>query len=631
MLKRVFSLLLALLLCISALSTVYAGDITENGSEDTDVFSSSDASGDCRDPSDLSVDLSDYLTDVSDEDESSEYPFFTGRKFYFDSENGKDTNRGRSPARAFRSVSKIAELDLKAGDTLLFRSGCHFEGSFEICARGTDKRPVTLTTYGGDDRAFLYIPGDGTVLSLFDSSYVDISHFDITLGGSNGHGMTIMAINGSVDHVELNDLYFHDICPGNHSAYKASEKSCLYITNKDCPVGENVRFLTARNCEFANCSYGMNLNGRHILDDHGNAINDGHVRNRDILFESCYFHDIDDDAMTIGDVDRFTLRNSSVISTCLFDDYPTAPCWMHRCSHVLLDSCEIADSRNPKDGMPIDFDCASTDCLAQRLYTHDNARFFWSVKRADINRDNTIRYCLSVNDNATRSGGYIGYSKTSEYTGFKFYNNTVVNCHTITFDRYPKAMVRNNIFIIIGGQNLYLNTDLKGAERVLFSNNLYVDYGQGARYPSEEYRPGNYRISDPGFVGYDFNEPDRFEPDDFRLAIGSPALGTGMQAEDDMGDTDLWGNPIGTKHNIGCYEGKAVDPVTGKEYFRRGDADVDGGITATDARLTLRTAVKLEPEPEDISFMDADKNGVIQAADARLILRAAVGLDTIKD
>ncbi len=62
--------------------------------------------------------------------------------------------------------------------------------------------------------------------------------------------------------------------------------------------------------------------------------------------------------------------------------------------------------------------------------------------------------------------------------------------------------------------------------------------------------------------------------------------------------------------------------------FVRGDADGNGKVDASDARLTLRHAVGLDTLTEEcFSAADYDKNGKIEASDARMILRLSVGLE----
>ena len=61
-----------------------------------------------------------------------------------------------------------------------------------------------------------------------------------------------------------------------------------------------------------------------------------------------------------------------------------------------------------------------------------------------------------------------------------------------------------------------------------------------------------------------------------------------------------------------------------------GDADLDGRLTSSDARITLRAAVGIEKLPEK-NILAADVNGdeSITSDDARIIIRAAVGLELI--
>ena len=63
-----------------------------------------------------------------------------------------------------------------------------------------------------------------------------------------------------------------------------------------------------------------------------------------------------------------------------------------------------------------------------------------------------------------------------------------------------------------------------------------------------------------------------------------------------------------------------------------GDVDNDDYVTAADARLALRAAVKLEDyAPGSLPFLCADYNGDgdISAGDARMILRTAVNLEPL--
>lgn len=61
-----------------------------------------------------------------------------------------------------------------------------------------------------------------------------------------------------------------------------------------------------------------------------------------------------------------------------------------------------------------------------------------------------------------------------------------------------------------------------------------------------------------------------------------------------------------------------------------GDADGDGKVNSTDARLVLRAATNIEPLSDiAMQYCDVDGNGSLAPGDARLILRAAVQLEIL--
>lgn len=63
-----------------------------------------------------------------------------------------------------------------------------------------------------------------------------------------------------------------------------------------------------------------------------------------------------------------------------------------------------------------------------------------------------------------------------------------------------------------------------------------------------------------------------------------------------------------------------------------GDINADSEVNATDARLALRFASKLEtPTENEKTAADVDKNGKLNAADARTILRVAAKLETLPE
>lgn len=76
---------------------------------------------------------------------------------------------------------------------------------------------------------------------------------------------------------------------------------------------------------------------------------------------------------------------------------------------------------------------------------------------------------------------------------------------------------------------------------------------------------------------------------------------------------------------------------TGKVYVtfinsRLGDLNSDDKVSAADARLALRLAVKLDSSTRELTVVaDVDENGAVNASDARSILRVSAKLQTVFD
>lgn len=71
-------------------------------------------------------------------------------------------------------------------------------------------------------------------------------------------------------------------------------------------------------------------------------------------------------------------------------------------------------------------------------------------------------------------------------------------------------------------------------------------------------------------------------------------------------------------------------PTTEDRYYELGDINLDGTVTAADARLVLRASARLENLDDMLEKLaDTDGDNAVTAADARLILRASAKLESL--
>jgi parallel beta-helix repeat protein len=71
-----------------------------------------------------------------------------GNEYFFDSQMGSDENPGNSTMAPFRSLAKLATIELDPGDVVRFKKGCTFRGRLSFRGNGTEADPILLTAYG---------------------------------------------------------------------------------------------------------------------------------------------------------------------------------------------------------------------------------------------------------------------------------------------------------------------------------------------------------------------------------------------------------------------------------------------------------------------------------------------------
>ena len=463
-----------------------------------------------------------------------------GTTYYVDSINGNDANDGTSPEKAWKTLSRASSVTYSPGDEILLKKGSIFFERFGARGNGTEENPITLATYGEGKMPILTnSPNDSQYAPVV--SVTDVSHWvikDIEITAPNGTGILIYFNNKIVEDITIDSVVLHDIQNYASDNYYSSQRAAIRMFGNTGKPYNYLSDIHINNCEIYNCGYGI-FAGGHYNEENPNS--EMYPYNKDILVENCSIYDLYDDGFILAQAERITLRNTSIINTCLSSGiYATAPTWTWGVTDALIENCEIAGAKNIKDGMACDFDDHTDNSTYQYIYSHDNVRFMWNCVYEEDHFNNTVRYCLSVNDNiTTNAGSWEGLPEI----GFKFYNNTIVNGSDYCFRRYKDSYICNNIFSLLPGHRVILNNEYDNT----FSNNCY--YGALPTRIDE-----NSFWADPQFAGTDLTDKNSF-----MLKKCSPCINAGIQVEEDMGEHDFYGNPLDDTHNIGCYEGDGID------------------------------------------------------------------------
>lgn len=458
---------------------------------------------------------------------SPAYGDFISETYYIDSVNGDNENDGKSESSPYKDFTNLLDVkEFNAGDKILLKRGSVFSDSLIINGTGTVENPILISTYGeGDNPVFsasnsaMFFPvlirnASNVIFENVDFKDCDLGLFIYPMEEYDSENITIRNCN------------FTNIC--YHPDNPKINNPCIYISTDDTAKLHGVHI---HDVTMINCGLGIETKG---VDREGEAeffIDENTSYNYDFLFENIYMENLRYDGIILGSLRDSTVRNCRLIRTCQSDAFVTAPLWTHHCDNVMMEYCEIAGSNGGNDGMAIDFDGWSTNCTYQYIYSHDNKRFMRNcLYDSDThNRNNTVRYCLSVNDNRKMSfSSYAIPNVTGIPTtmdNFTFCNNTLINCSPIMWLNLKNVTVKDNIFV---GKSSTAFTSLFFMPISFGTNTIEGNVCQN--FNSFTFCKNNIK-STPDFVG-----GDEYDMNSYKLSEGSDFEGKGCFTEESISE-----------------------------------------------------------------------------------------------
>ncbi len=371
-----------------------------------------------------------------------------GTTYYIDSVNGNNENSGRTEDEAFKDFSNLlGNTYYGPGDKILLKRGSKFTQMLSVDGCGTEDNPILISAYGEGSNPVITMPelSYNPLLFLHNVSYLILENIDFK---DNYNSLFIYPTDGYImSNIEVRNCGFYNL------SYKPDDPDirCNAI-QMDYNSSSIYHDIYIHDLTFVDCGGGIETKGIDRETD-DIFIDEKTSYNYNVRFENLYMENLLYDGIILGSLRDSVVTKCRFINTCQSNAFVTAPLWTHHCNNVTMEYCEICGSNGNKDGMTIDFDGWSTNCTYQYIYSHDNKRFMRNClyDSETHNRNNTVRYCLSVNDN--RGINYpsfaipndTGFPTTSD--NFSFYNNTLINCSPILWINLKNVTIKDNIFI----------------------------------------------------------------------------------------------------------------------------------------------------------------------------------------
>lgn len=326
--------------------------------------------------------------------------------YYIDPLEGNDTNSGRTPDKAWKSLERVKELTLLPGEQLLLKRGTTLNGQLEISAKGVLGRPVTVGAYGEETLPKPCIVGDNTSLyavRVFNSEYVTVRDLEIVNTGKQPlplrTGLKIECLDYGIAHnIRIDGLTIRDV---NGSPVKElGGGSGIYIVNEGEKIRSRFDSLVIENCHIVRCTRNaMIWKGYH---DRRNWFPSKHTVVRGNLIE-----EVPGDGIVPIGCDS-TLIEYNVMRNCP-DILPmteaAAGFWPWSCDNTTIQFNHVSGHKAPWDAQAYDCDYNCTSTVIQYNYSHDNYGGLVLVcdsgKERSYslgNKNSTVRYNVSIGD-----------------------------------------------------------------------------------------------------------------------------------------------------------------------------------------------------------------------------------------
>lgn len=490
--------------------------------------------------------------------------------YFIDSAAGNDGATGTTPGTAWKTLAAANGRTFAPGDSISLARGGSWAGQLAPKGQGAASAPITITSYGTGaaprlDGASL---SGGAVVLLQNQSHWVIENLDIvsnsgidnfgslTSDGTPRSGIQVRNTTGNstVSGIVIRNNTVSDV------------NGCFHCTGIDAHVnGGIVTDTTALGANFAG-----------VLIENNRVENVG--RTGIVVWDASYFTtsqtQIVQSALSTG----VTVRGNTVINPdsdgilafgtdgALLEHNvvrgagqrsipgssmsASAGLWPTRAMNTLVQYNEVSGTRlHGTDGQGFDVDLGSINTRVQYNYSHDNEGGF-ILLMGGYSSDVTVRYNLSVNDGWGGQKGVITFS-WGVPAPVKIYNNTIV---------IPQGSPANPIYC--DGDAGACASSTPGAWS--FTNNIVDNRGTGeysypglgtnasfaanvfsGNHPASEPADASKITADPGFVNPGATGDGFAVAEAYRLAPGSPAIGSG-QLVSPNGLRDFFGGGVST-------------------------------------------------------------------------------------
>ncbi len=487
----------------------------------------------------------------------------TAQNIYVDSENGKDTNSGKSEKEALKTLYAASQKSYAPGSKILLKAGQTFSGNLTITGSGTAKKPIIVSSYGKGEKPIISARGGAAVAA--SGEYIEITGLKITNKAGKSGIQVYNCKPGASKGIKITKCDFYDI---NVNFNDTSNSSCgiyLYASGREPAWFDGV---TIEDNTFKHVA----RNGIHMTSDWcsrsskqgyscKNDVEKGeYFPSTNVVIRNNRLDEQGGDGIFLLGCKGALVEKNVVANSGLFKnkgEIHWAAVWCHSSEDCVFQYNEVygnSSKNNGHDLQAFDADIANKNCIFQYNYSHDNEGGFmlFCTNDASLGKDyattgTIVRYNLSVNDGFGKNLSV--FDITSSCYDSLIYNNTIFcgkDTKLVNFANYDggpndskNTVFKNNIFCAAEGTKV--GYGYSRLESAVFDNNLFynIDAPADARIKVSGVITEDPKLSELGATGNGLEAiAKKYLP-----KSGSPVLSKGIKIENN-GGKDLLGKKV---------------------------------------------------------------------------------------
>ena len=435
---------------------------------------------------------------------------------HLDSEAGDDGQDGATPATAWKSLKRANRQTYAAGDRVLFRAGCEWDGAFQPRGSGQKGKPIVVDQFGKGAKPAIH--GRGlvpAVVRLENQSYWTVQNLEITnqseFGERELRGVEIRARDvGLVKGIHLENLDIHDVngisnyTDDGDALAKTYGGLATIIEGDVKPTAWDE--LRIENCTIRDVGPAGIAMITSWVAGHGDNNPQTWFPSRGVVLRGNKIERTARNGLIVRGC-KAPLVERNFFKGCAHGGSGNA-CFAFHCDDALFqfnEACHTIYNPGDTDASGFDSDYYCRRSVFQYNYSHDNDYGFMLVCNrppGGFNDGTIVRYNVSQND-----GGNI-FRISGATTRTQIYNNTIYASPTMT---NPKEGDPPRIIYFKSWNNGW-------SDDFTFANNIVVNQSQQAVYVQGDSTNNRFRNN------LFFGEHPESEPADPRRLTADPLL-----------------------------------------------------------------------------------------------------------